>query len=114
MGKLAPRPALLQRGVKAMALLKAVNLALRFSLELALLGALGWIGFQYGDAMIGKITLAILVPLVAAIVWGLFVAPRASITVPLWAWLAIQMLLFGLAVAGLATLGQQLLASILA
>jgi hypothetical protein len=34
--------------------------------------------------MIGKIVLAILVPLVAAIVWGMFVAPRARIIVPVW------------------------------
>jgi hypothetical protein len=93
-----------------MAILKALNLTLRFFLELCLLGALGWVGFLLGGPMIGRIALAIVLPLVAAIIWGLFVAPRAAIAVPDWLWLAIQALLFSLAVAGLEITGHSQLA----
>jgi hypothetical protein len=93
-----------------MAILKALNLAVRFFLELCLLGTLGWVGSQIGGPMIVRVVLAIMLPLAAAIIWGMFIAPRASFIVPHWLWLAIQALLFGVAVAGLAVIGQWQLA----
>jgi hypothetical protein len=93
-----------------MSILKALNLGVRFFLELCLLGALGWVGFQLGGPTLGKIVLAIVLPLIAAAIWGMFIAPRATIAVPYWLWLVIQALLFGFAVAGLAVVGQRPLA----
>lgn len=94
-----------------MAMLKAANLAVRFLLELCLLAALGWSGFQLAEPASLNVALAVIAPLLAALVWGAFVAPRARIVVPDWAWLAIQLLLFGLAIAGLAATGQSRLAA---
>jgi hypothetical protein len=93
-----------------MAIFKALNLTARFLLELCLLGALGWVGFQLGEPMIAKVALAIILPLGAAIIWGMFIAPRASFIVQRWLWVAIQALLFSAAVAGLIAIGQRQLA----
>ena len=51
-------------------LIKSVNLALRFLLELCALGALGYWGFKTGSTTSSKIGLGLGVPLVAAVVWG--------------------------------------------
>lgn len=97
-----------------MAILKGANLALRFVLELCLLGALGWIGYQSGQTILVRVALVAALPALAAIVWGLFVAPRARFALPEWLWVGIQLLLFGLAVVGLAALGQRQWATIFA
>ena len=60
-------------------LIKGANLLLRFLLELCALGALGYWGFKTGNATITKIVLGVGAPLVAAVVWGIFVSPRASV-----------------------------------
>ena len=65
-----------------MELIKGANLALRFLLELCALGALGYWGFKTGSATLAKIGLGISVPLVAAIVWAMFVSPKASVQLP--------------------------------
>src|SRR5258706_4542265 len=55
----------------------AANEALAFLLELAALAALAAWGFAVGDGGLAKAALAIGAPLLAAVVWGLFAAPRA-------------------------------------
>ncbi len=92
--------------------IKLANLAARFLLELCALAALGYWGFQIGQSLPAKIGLAIGVPLFAAVVWGAFIAPRASVQVPTWLWLALQVLVFGGAAAGLMVTGQGTLAGI--
>ena len=93
-----------------MEILKSANLLLRFLLELCALAALGYWGFQFGQNLPVKIGLAIGAPLIAAVVWGMFVAPKASVPVPVWLWLALQAIIFGLAAAGLLAAGQRTLA----
>jgi hypothetical protein len=90
--------------------LQYANLALRFFLELSALAALGYWGFQTGQSPIVKIALAIGAPLVAAVVWGTFIAPRAAVPVPVWLWLILQAAVFGCAAAGLAVTGHRSLA----
>ena len=51
--------------------MKAANLTVRFLLDLCLLAALAYDGLQLNAA------LAVVAPAVAAIVWALFVSPRA-------------------------------------
>lgn len=92
-----------------MEILKGANLALRFVLELCALAALGYWGYQAGQGLIAKIALAAAAPLVAAVVWGAFVAPKAAVPVVLPVWLALQALIFGLAAAGLLLTGHQTL-----
>jgi hypothetical protein len=82
---------------------KAANLGLRFLLELCLLAALAYVGLQ------ANVALGILAPAAAAVIWGLFVAPRARFPLPLGWWVGVQILLFGAAVVGLVVVGNTLL-----
>jgi uncharacterized protein DUF2568 len=63
-------------------LIKGANLLLRLLLELFALGALGYWGFKTGNETIAKIGLGVGAPLVAAVVWGAFLSPRAAIALP--------------------------------
>ena len=62
--------------------IKGANLALRFLLELCALVALAYWGFETGSGAIAKFALGIGAPLVAAVVWGAFVAPRHPLSRP--------------------------------
>ena len=59
------------------------NLTLAFALELCALAALGYWGFSVGGGPGAKAVLGIGAPLCAAVLWGLFAAPRAPVSVPL-------------------------------
>lgn len=83
--------------------MKTANLGLRFVLELCLLAALAYVGLQV------SIVLSVVLPLAAAALWGLFVAPRARFPLPLGAWIGVQVVLFGGAVAALIAVGSPLL-----
>lgn len=93
-----------------MDVLKGSNLALRFLLELAALGALGYWGYQTGSGTFSRIALAIGAPLLAAVVWGLFVAPKATFATGGALRLGLQLLVFGAAALALANAGQETLA----
>lgn len=86
--------------------MKEANLAVRFLLELCLLAALAYAGLQV------NIVLAVIAPLVAAVVWGLFVSPKARVQLSRPLWVGVQVVLFGAAVAGLVASGQGVLGSI--
>jgi len=86
--------------------MKAVNLAVRFVLELCLLAALAYDGLQL------NVALAVCAPAVAAIVWGLFVSPKATFPPARSIWVAVQVVLFAAAVAGLAAAGDGVLAAL--
>lgn len=58
--------------------LKSINAGLAFFLELAMLVSLGYWGF-YGDkSTFVKWSLGIGLPVLTAIIWGIFLAPRAK------------------------------------
>jgi Protein of unknown function (DUF2568) len=57
-------------------MLKSVNLAVKFLLELAAFAALAYWGATIGHG-VWAVVLAIAAPLAAVIVWALFCAPRA-------------------------------------
>ena len=59
-----------------MTVARAVNDSVRFCLELAALAGLAIWGWETGPDGV-NIVLAIAAPLAAAVLWGLFVAPRA-------------------------------------
>ncbi len=84
-----------------MSVLSLIAQALRFLLELCALAALGFWGWQTGRTLLEKIGLGVGAPLLAAVVWGLFVAPKASILVPGAVRLIIEVGIFSLAVLGL-------------
>jgi hypothetical protein len=49
----------------------------RFLTELAMLAGLAVAGYRLGDGVVFSIVNAVLLPVVAAALWGLFLAPRA-------------------------------------
>jgi hypothetical protein len=95
-----------------MTAIKTANLALRFVLELCALAGLGVWGFWAGNGMLAKLALGLGAPLLAAVVWGLFVAPKATVPVPVPVHLLLQVVIFGLAAAGLGAAGHPQLAGV--
>lgn len=55
-----------------------LNLGLRFLLEICLLIVLGYRGMQTGKGWFLKVYLGIGVPLIFAVIWALFGAPKAK------------------------------------
>ena len=90
--------------------IKGANLLLRFLLELCALGALAYWGFNTGSATITKVVLGIGAPLVAAVVWGTYLSPRAPVELPWGVVLGLQTLVFASAAAGLVVTGHGSLA----
>ena len=83
-----------------------VNLGLRFLLELGALVALAWWGFHVGDSTVADLVLGLGLPLLAAIVWWLFVAPKARFPVPLKVRAPIEVAIFLAAVLAFWGVGQ--------
>jgi hypothetical protein len=82
-------------------LAKSANLLVRFLLELCALATLGYWGFAVGESVFVKILLGIGAPLLAAVVWGLFVSPKAAVPLELPLRLVPEALVFGSAVVAL-------------
>jgi hypothetical protein len=61
----------------------AANLVLRFVLELAALAGLSYAGVRLADGTFAEVLLGVGTPLLAGVVWGLFVAPRSTFDAPL-------------------------------
>ena len=58
--------------------IKLLNLLVRFLLELCMLAAVGYWGFKTQSGWAMKILFGIGLPLLIAVLWGLFVAPKAT------------------------------------
>ena len=82
------------------------NLALRFLLELSLLTVLGVWGAALAPGSALAAIPALVTPLVAAAIWGLFVSPRARVAAPAAARLAIELALFTAGAASLYSMGR--------
>jgi hypothetical protein len=81
------------------------NEALAFLLELAALAAVGVWGYHVGSGTAVKVGLAVALPVIVAVVWGLFAAPRARFTLPLWGVLLVKALVFAAATMALYATG---------
>ena len=93
--------------------MKVASLALRFLLELAALGALAYWGFHEFDGATA-ILLGIGAPLVAALVWGAFVAPKRRVRRgETLRWL-VELLVFAVAAAALIEAGAVVLGIVFA
>jgi len=86
--------------------LHGANEALAFLLELVMLAALAWWGVKTGTSVTARVLLGAGAPLAAAVVWGLFAAPRARIRLPMAGVLAVKVLAFGAAAAAIYAVGQ--------
>ena len=91
--------------------MRAANDALRFFLELGALASLGYWGWQATSGP-SHWALMLAAPAVAALVWGLFVSPKARVPVEDPWRLALEVLFFGSATAALLGADQALLAVI--
>jgi hypothetical protein len=73
------------------------NDVVAFFVELAALALIGLWGYRAGGPLWAKVALGIGLPLLAAIMWGLFAAPRARIRIP-WVTLLVKVVVLGAAV----------------
>ncbi len=89
------------------------NLTLAFLLELCALAALCYWGVRTGEGPLTKTGLAIATPLFAAVLWGLFAAPQAPVSVP-FVRLGVKTAVFGSAALALYATGHGLLAILFA
>ena len=71
-------------------------LALRFLLELTALAVLAWWGAGV------HVAVALLAPLAFAVLWGVFLSPKAKVELPLAARRAVELALWAAAAAALA------------
>ena len=94
-----------------MVIFESLTLLVRFLLELCMLGALGYWGFKTGDSAAMKWVLGLGAPTLAAVVWGLFIAPKATVGVPMPVWIGLQVIVFGAAALALASVAPQQLAT---
>jgi len=85
-----------------------INLGLRFILELAALGAIGYWGWHTGAGS-GRFVLAVGLPVIAAALWGTFRVPNdpgaAPVAIPGLLRLLLEAAFFGFAVWGLFNAG---------
>jgi hypothetical protein len=75
--------------------IKGLNVAIRFLLELCVLAAVGYWGFETGSGWFLKILLGIGVPLLIAVIWGTFGAPKANMQLHGWMLVALEIIVFG-------------------
>ena len=94
--------------------IKNANLGLAFLLELGVLAALAFWGFQTGSGAFAKIILGIGAPVLAIVVWALFGSPQATWHLNgIWR-LLLQIVFFGSAAVALYTADQRVLGIIFA
>jgi hypothetical protein len=80
------------------------NLLVAFLVELVALGIFAWWGWETGGTTAVRLLLAIGLPAVTAVLWGLFAAPTARRGTPVVR-TVVKVLVFGLAGAALWSLG---------
>ncbi len=91
--------------------MQSIVLGLAFLLELALLVAVGYWGFQTGTGIMAWV-LGLGAPLLVAVVWGIWLAPKSSRRLGIPIRLIVEAGLFALGTAALWIAGQPTLAVI--
>jgi len=61
-----------------MQIIKLINQVVAFLLEIAMIIAIGYWGFHQGRTSLTKYSIAIVLPIVAIILWGFFAAPKSE------------------------------------
>ncbi len=89
-----------------MAVFKNLNLALSFLLELAMLVAFGYWGFNTGDSTLVHWILGLGVPIVAITIWSIFNAPLSKRRLPRTPRTVLEVVMFSLGALALAVAGQ--------
>ena len=93
---------------------QSILLTVRFLTELALIVVLALVGVFANLPLAGRIIIGVAAPVLAMVIWGLWIAPRARrrLTDPLR--LAAELVLFAVAAAALAVAGGMLIAVVFA
>ncbi|WP_445524651.1 YrdB family protein [Streptomyces cyslabdanicus] len=94
--------------------LRVINEGLAFLLEVLALAVLAWWGWRSADHTAARLLLTVAAPAAAAVVWGLFAAPKARVALPVLGVLAVKALVFGAAVAALYAVGRHRWAAVFA
>jgi hypothetical protein len=94
-------------------MIKPANLALKFLLELAALAAFAVWGADAGSGALA-VVLAIAAPLVVALLWGRFAAPRSAHRLPTRTRIPFELGVFALAAIALIAAGHTLAAIVFA
>ncbi len=89
--------------------MRSVNLALRFVLELCALAAFAYWGSQVSGSLAINIIVAIAAPVLAATAWGVFVSPRGRHRLHGAPYLIAELIFFGLAAGALVGSGRVIL-----
>lgn len=97
-----------------MEIIKSINIAVRFLLELCLLAAVAFVGYRLPSQTWMRWLTAGVFAVVTASVWGYFIAPKAEHLLHQPYRLLVELVLFGLAVLGLSLVGQPKLALVFA
>ena len=77
-----------------MDILKMLNLAVRFLLELCMLAAVGYWGFKTQSTWVLKVLFGIGLPVLIAVLWGTFLAPKATRPLSGASFLILELVLF--------------------
>ena len=83
--------------------MRALVLGVRLLLELVLLVVLGWTGLRLAGGPAG-VAIAMMLPLGAALVWGMVVSPKARLGLPSSVRVVVELALFAVAGTALAWL----------
>ena len=93
---------------------KVANAMLAFSLELGMLAAFAYWGYKNGNGLVVKWVVAIVLPLIVAVIWGLILAPKAPYRLDTPFRVIVELTLFLLAAFALYRLGYVTLAFVFA
>lgn len=94
--------------------LKGTNLGIRFLLELSMLAAVGYWGFHTQSSWANKILFGIGLPLLIAVIWGIFMAPKSTHRLSGIPFTVMDFILLGSGAVALYASGQRTLAWIYA
>ncbi|BCY11169.1 YrdB family protein [Actinoplanes sp. L3-i22] len=94
--------------------MRAANLTLRFLLELCALAALAYGGWNLPGPIAARVAAAVVLVAVAALIWGRWVAPKASHPLPDPQRLIPEWVVFGGATVALIVTGHPVLGGLLA
>lgn len=92
--------------------IKSANLGLRFMLEMAALGAVGFWGFRLDRATMVRWVVGIGVPLAVVVVWSLYLAPGSDGPLPAATKMWVGSLVLGACAATLAAANRPALAGL--
>lgn len=91
-------------------MIHAFFLLLVFLSEVAAIIAYSYWGFQFHSSAVIKWVLGIGIPVVVVVIWGLFLAPKASMEIPNVLRIIMKVMVFGFAAAGVYSAGRPRLA----